>query len=266
MSKILIVEDEVSVALELDELLSSHNYDIVGIAASASEACSMAQTDIPDLILMDIKIPGEMDGIDVAIKVKQQFGIRSLFSTGHGKSEFVERAKEADPLGYILKPLNEIQILAAVEIALDIIEKEKYLEELHEHDSLLIKRGQERLDKLEERLQNKRDVLKKISQGIQSLNFEKNGPEESPLKKNEASSIDLFQKARHSIPVELLCLSSQELRIASMIRGGESTHRIAETLNISIETVNWHRKNIRKKLGLKGKNMSLMVKLASLSK
>ncbi len=153
---------------------------------------------------------------------------------------------------------NDGNVIGINNIARDITARkrtEKALQNVH----------RELQQKAEDRLQNKRDVLKKISQEIQSLNLEKSGPEESQMNKNEAASIDLFQKARDSIPAELLCLSSQELRIASKIRDGESNHRIAETLHISIETVNWHRKNIRKKLGLRGKKMSLVVKLGSLS-
>jgi DNA-binding NarL/FixJ family response regulator len=116
--KILIVEDEISVSLELQEMLTEHGYDVVGIADSGEEAIVMARSLKPDLALMDIKLSGKLDGIEAAARIRSRLDIPSVFLTGHGKKELVDRAVKADPLGYIMKPLDEIQILAAVKVAL----------------------------------------------------------------------------------------------------------------------------------------------------
>ena len=125
MARILIVEDEFPIALELNELLTASGYEVAGMASDANEAVAMAMNGRPDLVLMDIRLPGKMDGIDAAVRIGRELHIPSVFLTGLDKVEFVERAKAADPLGYILKPLNENQILATLKIAVHKMEKEK---------------------------------------------------------------------------------------------------------------------------------------------
>jgi YesN/AraC family two-component response regulator len=169
MSTIMIVEDEVSIGLELEELLESNGYEVISGATTGLEAISMARTQCPDLVLMDIKLPGEMDGIITARLVRQELGIPSVFLTGYGKSEFIERAKAADPLGYILKPLNESQILAAVEITIDKSDKEKSVREAREQDALAMTKSAEELDSAEKRFLEKSESLKKLTEAIRIL-------------------------------------------------------------------------------------------------
>ena len=169
MSTIMIVEDEISIGLELEELLNSNGYEVISGATTGLEAVSMARTHCPDLILMDIKLPGEMDGIVTARIIRQELGIPSVFLTGYGRSEFVERAKAADSLGYILKPLNEAQILAALEIALDKSDKEKAIREARKHDALAMTKSAEELESAEKRFLKKSESLKKLVEDIRIL-------------------------------------------------------------------------------------------------
>ncbi len=169
MSTIMIVEDEISIALELEEMLDSNGYEVINVATTGLEAVSIARTHYPDLILMDIKLPGEMDGIVAARLIRQELGIPSVFLTGYGRSEFVERAKAADSLGYILKPLNEAQILATLEIAIDKSDKEKSVREAREQDTLAITKSAEELENAEKRLYEKSESLKKLVESIRIL-------------------------------------------------------------------------------------------------
>lgn len=129
MAKILIVEDEISVALELEELLVSDGFEISEVTTTGSESISSAERLRPDVVLMDIKLKGEMDGIEAAEQILRKFGVNSLFLTGHSDDKLIKRASEVEPLGYILKPIDAPQILAAVKIACHIAsvtrEKEK---------------------------------------------------------------------------------------------------------------------------------------------
>ncbi|MFH1241400.1 MAG: PAS domain S-box protein [Pseudomonadota bacterium] len=144
MPKIMVVEDEVVTALELEEHLLQMGYEVAGVAHSGKEAVDMAREKRPDLILMDIVLPGEIDGIDAAGKIRQELDIPVVFLTGYSEKERIERAKSAKPYGYILKPLNPEQIKAAIEIALYHKEMDNRLKEAHQElESLVEKRTAE---------------------------------------------------------------------------------------------------------------------------
>ena len=125
MPRIMIVEDSLVAALELEELLCENGYEIAGTAESGSEAILKAEKTAPDLILMDIKLSGKMDGIDVANKLNGKINVPIVFLTGHSESKIVERASRAHPAGFILKPFNGAQIRAAIEVALRNFERDR---------------------------------------------------------------------------------------------------------------------------------------------
>jgi len=118
MRRILLVDDEVIIATQLEERLTQMGYSIVGIASSGLEAVDMAKKLSPDLVLMDIVMPGELDGIGAARLIREENGIPFIFLTAHTDQDLIKRAKYLEPLGYILKPFQDGQITAAIEIAL----------------------------------------------------------------------------------------------------------------------------------------------------
>jgi PAS domain S-box-containing protein len=118
MSRLLIVDDEAIIATDLEDRLSSNGYDVAGIATSGEKAVRQAGKLRPDLVIMDIVMPGPMDGIAAAAAIRDSYGIPVVFLTAHADEEFMDRAKAVGPLGYILKPFNEAQIYATLEIAL----------------------------------------------------------------------------------------------------------------------------------------------------
>lgn len=118
MSGIMIVEDNVVSVMELEEALRSHSYELAGVASSGLEAVSMQRETEPDLILMDIKMPGTLDGISAAEQILSYNDIPIIFVTGYDDEEILERASHLNPAGYILKPFVSKQIIAAVRIAL----------------------------------------------------------------------------------------------------------------------------------------------------
>ncbi|MDR3557416.1 MAG: PAS domain S-box protein [Syntrophobacteraceae bacterium] len=116
--RILVVEDEFVVSMALTERLTSMGYQVVGSAASGPRALELASQHIPDLVLMDIRLQGEMDGIDTAHQVRGQFRIPVIFLTAYSEDSTLERAKLAEPFGFILKPFENRELKSAIEIAL----------------------------------------------------------------------------------------------------------------------------------------------------
>ena len=131
MASILIVDDEWTTRVELDEMLTSAGYQVAGKAETGQQAVEMAAELTPDLILMDIVMPGDMDGISAAEKIKADSNIPIVFLSGYGDPEFVERAKRVEPFGYVMKPFDETEVRAFVEIALYKSKIEKELEAVH---------------------------------------------------------------------------------------------------------------------------------------
>jgi PAS domain S-box-containing protein len=116
--KILIVEDERITAEDLADILSGLGYEVSGVVSSGAEAIRLAETSPPDLVLMDIRIKGDMDGAETARILRERFDIPAVYLTAHADRETLERAKQARPIGYIVKPFHESELHASVEIAL----------------------------------------------------------------------------------------------------------------------------------------------------
>lgn len=116
--RVLIVDDEILIARELEARLIGMEYDVVGIAATGVDAVSLAIETRPDLVLMDISLRGDMDGIDAAAEIRSQYSVPIIFLTAFADEKTLERAKKTQPYGYIVKPFNERELQANVEVAL----------------------------------------------------------------------------------------------------------------------------------------------------
>jgi two-component system, response regulator PdtaR len=112
--RILVVEDDYLVALELEHRLMDAGYDVVGIAASAEEAIALARAHAPDLAIMDVRLAGRRDGVDTAIELSATLGIPSIFATAHEDSETRRRAEQARPLGWLRKPYSSEALISLV--------------------------------------------------------------------------------------------------------------------------------------------------------
>ncbi len=116
--RILVVEDEFIVSMEIKERLGTMGYEVAGSAASGEQALEVASLHKPDLVLMDIRLRGDMDGIAAAEKIHNEFNIPVIFLTAYSEDETLNRAKLAEPFGYILKPFDDRELKSAIEIAL----------------------------------------------------------------------------------------------------------------------------------------------------
>jgi len=125
--RILIVEDESIVARDIDQQLVMIGYQPVGRTAYAEQAVTLAEEMQPDLVLMDIILAGEMDGITAAVTIRDRLQLPVIFLTAFSGGEILNRAKLAEPYGYIFKPFNERDLQTTIEIALHKHQIEKAL-------------------------------------------------------------------------------------------------------------------------------------------
>lgn len=117
-ANILIVDDERIINMDTVRRLEHLGYTVAGVADSGEEGVAQADKTRPDLVLMDIRMPGKMDGIAAAAQIQEQFSIPVVYVTAFGDEETLERAKVTDPFGYIIKPYNDRDLRVAIEIAL----------------------------------------------------------------------------------------------------------------------------------------------------
>ena len=116
--KIGIVEDDAIIAQSIIEMLTASGYSVTKPAKRYSEAIAMIEEEMPDLLLLDVKILGKMDGIEVARTVRKAFDIPYIFLTANTDFETISRAKEVAPAAFLAKPVTRAQLHAAIEIAL----------------------------------------------------------------------------------------------------------------------------------------------------
>jgi two-component system, cell cycle sensor histidine kinase and response regulator CckA len=116
--RILVVEDMAIVAVDIEATLTDVGYDVVGVVATGADAIERAAGLRPDLVLMDISLGGEVDGIKAAAWVRTHLRLPVIFVTAYADSVTLERAKIAEPFGYIVKPINTRELLATIEVAL----------------------------------------------------------------------------------------------------------------------------------------------------
>ena len=152
-----------------------------------------------------------MDGIDAAGKIRTHQNVPIIFVTSHAHGDYLKKAKQIRPEGYVLKPFNEAQVEAVIEMALG------------------------------------------------SDDYQTQPHNENPSMKNREDP----DRDAH-LQEKLLKLTTAEWRVAKLIKRGKRTREIASRMNVSCSTVDWHRKNIRKKLGLTGIKIGLMGKLMSI--
>lgn len=123
--RILIVEDEHIVAMGIKRMLKNIGYTPVGIASSGEDAISKAESTFPDLVLMDIMLKGETNGIEAAKEIKALFGIPVVYLTACSESIIVGNAWKTEPSGYIVKPFDEKDLQKSINVALHRHKMEK---------------------------------------------------------------------------------------------------------------------------------------------
>jgi len=118
---ILIVEDEALIASYIEEVLGESGFRVAGIAASGPEALSLAAESHPSLALVDIRLTGPIDGIELACLLRQRFSLPAIFLSGLAGADTTARAQAAHPLGFLPKPFLPSQVFNAIQRALDLM-------------------------------------------------------------------------------------------------------------------------------------------------
>jgi len=128
---ILIVEDERIVAKDLEQTLVEMGYDAYATAVSSAEAIARVAEKRPDLVLMDIRIKGAIDGIATAALLREQFGVPIVYLTAHADDATLDRAKHTEPYGYLMKPVRAAELRSVVEVAIFKHQRERAALDAH---------------------------------------------------------------------------------------------------------------------------------------
>ena len=295
MTTILVVDDEAVFAMQLSESLAALGYEMVGTTPDGAQAISMAKRLKPDLVLMDMVLPGKVDGIAAAKKIRTELNIPVIFISGQSGEDLVGKAKLTEPYGFIPKPIDAGKLIPTITIALYKHEMETKLKEannsledkvrertteLSEANKVLNKREKE-LDlsakKLEElntalrvmikkREQDRAEMEERVMFNIKALVLPfverlKKTPlsvtQETYVSVIENNLNDLVAPFSPKLPTKYLNLTPTEIQVANLVREGKNSRAIADLMGLSKRTIEYHRDRIRKKTGIKNKKANL---------
>lgn len=125
---VLVVEDESIVSKDIQHSLTKLGYQVVGAASTGEKAIELANSEHPDVILMDMMLKGEMNGVEAAEIIRREFKIPIIFLTAYADDATLNKAKIAEPYGYIIKPFKEIDLHTTIEMAIYKHQKEREIE------------------------------------------------------------------------------------------------------------------------------------------
>ena len=186
-TKIVIVENEAIIALELEEILKDLGYNVIANCLSGEEFLSMIDNKLsPDLVFMEIKLGGKLDGIETVKELKKKIDIPVIYLTHNSNTTIIERAKETKPAAFLLKPFDESQVYSAVEISVHsyirnkevLVEHQKKLDlnqmqisELVETQNHLITATWRERDLKQELIKTKSIIAEKHKEITDSINY-----------------------------------------------------------------------------------------------
>jgi PAS domain S-box-containing protein len=130
--QILVVEDEALVAKNIGMELNELGYGLCGVAACGEDAIKIAAETHPDLVLMDIVLKGDLDGVETTQRIREQMDVPVVYITAYADDHTLERAKKTDPFGYLLKPYEERELHTTIQIALHKHRVERMLRDMHD--------------------------------------------------------------------------------------------------------------------------------------
>lgn len=143
--RIILIEDEFPIALDIETRLTGLGYEVLDVGTSFSEAIQLVSEHDPDIVIMDIHIEGEKSGIDAAKIIQDSFDIPVVFLTAHGDTKTFETALGIKPYGYVLKPFKTIELKNSIELAL--VNHREY--EQQRLELAMLKNGLQKIEKQE---------------------------------------------------------------------------------------------------------------------
>ncbi len=154
-SKVMVVEDEWVLAERLKNDLTDLGYTVTSMARSGNESIRNAKKESPDLVLMDIVLQGEMDGVQTAARLRKDLKIPVVFLTAYDDKSILERAKKTKPYGFLIKPIGEKELYATIEVAL-------YKHKMEKEKEKLVKRLEESEEKYREFVDCADDLITRV--------------------------------------------------------------------------------------------------------
>jgi DNA-binding NarL/FixJ family response regulator len=269
----------------------------------------MAKRKNPDLVMMDIMLKGEMDGIETVNQLRSHIDVPVVYLTAYADDNILQRAKVTEPMAYLVKPFKDRELHSAIEMALYKhrmeAEREKAYEELEMKveertaelfmanevlekeievrmgtELALIERRKElenKTHKLEElnaalkvllkhRDEDKKDFEEKVIANVKKLvfpyieklnNSQLNDRQMVYLNIIKSNLEDIIAPFLHQLSSKYSDLTPNEIQVAGFVKEGKTTKEIAELLNSSTGAIDFHRNNLRKKLGLRNTKTNL---------
>ncbi|MFB6347426.1 MAG: response regulator [bacterium] len=117
--EILIVEDEQITAMEVQSMLEEMDYNVVGIEDTGKAALEVLEENSVDLVIMDIRLPGGMDGIETTRRINEEHDVPVIYFSAYSDDQTLEGARETEPAGFLIKPITKEDLRSSVEIALE---------------------------------------------------------------------------------------------------------------------------------------------------
>ena len=182
--KILVVEDESIIGLYLKSTLIQIGYDVASVVISGEQAIQQVETALPDLILMDINLPGGLDGIETAERIQAAYDLPIIYLTANSDDHLIERARVTEPFGYLIKPVHAKELHVTIEMALykhqmerslkitnqyleqEILERKQIEYELEQHRGHLEELVQKRTLELEVAVNRLRTIIETVGEGL----------------------------------------------------------------------------------------------------
>ncbi|MBP2133247.1 AmiR/NasT family two-component response regulator [Methanomicrobium sp. W14] len=120
--KVLIVEDDAIISMDIEQRVKKFGCEVLGVVDRAEKVYSRIKEKLPDIVLMDINIKGESDGVSVAEKLLEDYSIHVIYITAYSDMSMKERAMKTEPLGYLVKPIRESELVEMLEYAITKID------------------------------------------------------------------------------------------------------------------------------------------------
>lgn len=137
--QIMVVEDEGLVALQLKEVLGRMGYEVPAVVASGAAALEHVLEDCPDLVIMDIRLDGAIDGIETAKRIREIYSVPVIYLTADLNEKTLERAKETESYGYVIKPFDERSLRATIEITLSKAQRDREQKQENDWREIILK-------------------------------------------------------------------------------------------------------------------------------
>jgi DNA-binding NarL/FixJ family response regulator len=225
---VLVVEDDKAVAQYMKRCLENAGYRVSGIAASAAEALQALEKRQPVLVIVDIRLEGPIDGVELAERIGARWSLPIVYVTGQGDDATMRRLVSTGPLGFVRKPFDDVQLIGAVDVALFRAAEDR----LRDEELAATRRRSDELAATTARLETR---FKQIADVV--------GAASSPASTGEGLPIP------PELAAGLATLSGREREVLKLLREGHRVASIARELSVSPFTVRNHLRAVFRKIG-----------------